>query len=93
MVAVGGVLVQVLLEDRQELRLILLRHADEHADDLHRQLEREVLHEVEPLAPDQAVDDLLAQSTDLALEPAHRRGVNNRDTIRGATCATADPRR
>ena len=72
LLGIGRTLVQVLLEDGEEVGLILLGHADQHADDLDRQPQREVAHEVEVVTPDEPVDDLLAERPDLGLEARPR---------------------
>jgi hypothetical protein len=77
---VGAALVQVLLERREQLGLVLAGHADQHPDDLHRQLEGEVAHEVEVVAALDAVEDLDGQPADLVLQAVDRtRGEQARD--------------
>ena len=62
---------QILLEHRKEVGLVGLGDADQHADHLHRQSQREVGHEVERVTPDEPVDDLDAELPDLGLESGH----------------------
>ena len=58
--------------------LVLLGHAEQRADDHHRELHPEVLHEVEPAGADERVEEVGAQLADAWLEVATPAAASGR---------------
>ena len=63
-----GVDVEELVGDLADHLLVLLGDAEQRADDHHRQLRPEVLHEVEPAGADERVEEVGAELADARLE-------------------------